>query len=89
MSLINNKEQSIAPTGANQRNSVSIPSTNKNSGIFQTHNNNTAKNKTIAAGPPPANSRTLDNSSTIFGQHHHTAGNISNGGIVSIPLINL
>ena len=63
MSLINSEQQASGPMTitANQRNSVSIP--NKNSGgIFQTHNNN---NRGFA--PPVANSRTLDNSSTIFG----------------------
>ena len=67
MSLINNEQQTSGSGAANntntanQRNSISIPSKNSG-GIFQTHNNNT---RGFVA--PVANSRTLDNSSTIFG----------------------
>ena len=65
MSLINNEQQGIrespSSTNANQRNSISIPTKNSG-GIFQTHNNNT---RGFVA--PVVNSRTLDNSSNIFG----------------------
>jgi hypothetical protein len=74
MSLINNDPPAGGALAPNQRNSLSIP-TNKNSGIFQTHNNNSiSANSRGINGGQVANSRTLDNSNNIFGQHHHTAG---------------